>query len=130
MGSALLSVRDVADRPDLWDRFARGLLRAKVFADDASAARSLRMHWFGRGRIVPKEGHAWVQDLSEAQRRLLVAWTWPNPVGRPAPAREVFEGVRDKILQGGAAADRAWEDEVRWRVSSVARWLDSEPGLR
>lgn len=130
MDVALVSVRDVVAGPGLWDRFARGLLRANVFADDASLARALCMHWFGGGRLVPKEGHAWVQDLSEAQRLLLVAWTWPNPVGRPASAREVFESVRDEVVQGRVAADRAWEEEVRWRVSAVARWLDSESGLK
>ena len=125
MGDVRLTVLDVADRDELWVRHANKLQRAGVFLSEEEALDAMRALWVSGPqdfRSVPGNGR--YLDLSAADRRLLVAWTWPNPWGVPAPAEDVFGRVRAAAQGHGPQPSLVWAEEVRLRVAEVAKRLN------
>lgn len=109
---------DIADDAGTFTRYALGLeLRGQVHLDDAVMARAARDQLLGRVLEDEADLSPGVDTLLGAgPRRLLVAWTWPDPRGLSVPAAAV-----DLAAMNPSRVPQL----VRDRVAAVATRLDS-----
>ncbi len=119
-----VSVLSVADSDELWELHARALRRAGMFLNDEDASQAMRALWID-GRFRAEPGNLSSLDLSRADRRLLVAWTWPNPWGVAASTQDVFDRVRSRAQNVSPDPAPVWAEEVRLRVGDVVRRLNT-----
>lgn len=120
----LVNVLDVADRDALWQGYVELLAQAGVLVDDADAKDALRQAWFGERRFVFSGGPLTRVPFTLEQRRLLVAWTWPNKWGVSVWSTSISEISHNEAHYAGPDPGMLWAAEVRIRVRDVARRLD------
>lgn len=120
----VVSVLDVADDASLWQLHGRALRRAGVFPIEEEAREAFRSYWV-HGETRPTPGDLSRLELAREDRRLLVAWTWPNPWGAVATTEDVFDRVRGRTRSAGRDPGLVWAEEVRLRVAGVMRRLNA-----
>lgn len=121
----MLTVMDVAASDVLWDQHVDALAHAGVFLTDADAEHAMRTLWLDPTRLPAPQRLRELASLDQADRRLLAAWTWPNPWGSRVQPVALFTEVRRAVLDIDAPPQALWAEEVRQRVADVARRLDA-----
>lgn len=119
-----ISVLDVAD--DDWEmlEYVESLFASHVWGDRLGPLRDYVRVVMNPGSTLPG-GRPYPLALSASKRRLLVAMTWPEPLGKPAvPARALHRGLKAgaAVSQGGPLWHRTYNDisdHVRYNLRAV-----------